>query len=108
MPPKLPRKIKRTEANVDALVAQWLRRNHPHRNWALEVKIKGNRLAPHQKKALEQVEKGTFLYKIPDQGRRNPFDYVYLGDADTFVCTVKGKDVHCDLNGGVYDYDFKI
>lgn len=104
----LPKKYKRTEARVDSLVAEKLQKKHIHRNWALEVKIKGNKVLPHQRAALKQVEAGTFLYKIPDMGQRNPFDYVYLGDADAIVCVVDGKDVVCEVNGGVIKYNFKL
>ncbi len=79
-------------------MAEKLQKIHPCRNWALEVKIKGGKLKEHQIKALKQVEDGKFLYKIPDMGRRNPFDYVCLGDADAIVCTVEGRDVACQVN----------
>ena len=106
--PELPRKNKRIEAAVDGKVAEALRKKHPHRNWALEVKIKGGRLKPHQLVALKKVENGKFLYKIPDMGQQNPFDYVCLGDADAIVCVVDKKDVHCEVNSGVMKYDFRI
>lgn len=105
---ELPKKHKRTEASVDTKVAEKLRNKHPHKNFALEVKIKGGRLKKHQKAALKQVEDGTFLYKIPDQGARNPFDIVFLGDADAIVCTVDGKKVHCQVNDGVMEYNFRL
>lgn len=106
---ELPKKMNRKEAKVDGLVANALAKKHTHRNWALEVKIKGGRLAPHQIAALKQVESGKFPpYKIVDSGSRNPFDYVYLGDADAIVCVVDGKDVECEVNGGVIKYKFKI
>lgn len=89
-------------------MAEKLRAKHTHRNWALEVKIKGNKVAPHQKAALKQVEDGKFLYKIPDMGQRNPFDYICLGDADAIVCVVDGKNVACEVNGGIIKYNFKI
>lgn len=108
MPPKLPRKNKRTEAKLDGKVAEWLRKKHPHRNWLLEVKMKGGRLLDHQKKALWQVEQGTFLWKPPDMGNRNPGDYIYLGDADAIYCVIDGKDVNCAVNGGVIKYKFKV
>jgi len=105
---ELPKKQNRAEAKVDTKVAEKLRQKHPHRNWGLEVKIKGGRLKKHQTAALKQVEDGTFLYKIPDQGARNPFDIVYLGDADAIVCVVDGKNVTCDVNGGVLTYNFRL
>ena len=107
MPP-LPRKNNRREAHLDGKVAQWLRKNHPCRNWLLEVKMKGGKFLEHQKIALRQVEAGKFLYKIPDSGSRNPADYVCLGDADAIYCVIDGKNVHCEVNGGVIKYNFTI
>lgn len=104
----LPKKHNRLEASVDMKVAEKLRAIHTHRNWALEVKMKGGKLKDHQKKALKQVEDGKFVYKIPDQGARNPFDIVYLGDADAIVCVVDGRDVECEVNGGVITRRFRI
>lgn len=107
--PELPRKNKRTESEVDTKVAEKLAKIHPVRNWALEVKIKGGTLKPHQKTYLKQVENGNFKpYKIPDMGRQNPFDYIHLGDADAIVCTVDGKNVSCSINSGVAKLNFKI
>lgn len=107
--PDLPKKVHRREAHVDSIVAEKLRLKHKHRNWALEVKMKGNKLEPHQKVALKQVENGKFMpYKLPDMGQRNPFDYFYLGDADAIVCVVDGKEVTCDVNGGVIKYKFRL
>lgn len=106
--PDLPKKHNRREAEVDSLVADKLRKKHAHRNFALEVKMKGGRLKPHQITALKQVENGKFLYKIPDMGRRNPFDIIYLGDADAIVCVVDGRNVKCDVNGGVITYNFRL
>lgn len=101
--------MNRQEAKVDGLVAEKLRQKHTHRNWCLEVKMKGGKLADHQKKALRQVEDRKFKpYKLADLGQRMPFDYIYLGDADAIVCWVDGKNVHCEVNGGVMEYDFRI
>ncbi len=106
---QLPKKMNRTEAKVDGLVAEKVAKLNMHKNWALEVKIKGGKLASHQVAALKQVQDGKFPpYKIVDSGTRNPFDYVYLGDADAIVCVVDGKDVACEVNGGVIKYKFKI
>ena len=107
--PELPRKNKRIEAKVDSLVAAKLVKLHTHRNWALEVKIKGGRLKQHQIVALKQVENGKFKpYKIPDMGQKNPFDFFYLGDADAIVCVADGRNVTCEVNSGVMKYEFKI
>lgn len=104
----LPKKIKRTEAKVDGLVAKKLVEKHTHRNWLLEVKMKGGRHLQHQKVAAKQVENGKFLWKPPDMGARNPGDYIYLGDADAIYCVVDGRNVHCEVNSGTFSYKFKI
>ncbi len=98
--PKLPKKVNRTEADLDMRVAMRLARVHPCKNWALEVKVQGGRMKQHQPVALKQVEDGVFIYKIPDMGRRNPFDFVHLGDADAIVCTIQKnkRDVVCVVN----------
>lgn len=107
MLPELPKKIKRREAAVDGKVAAWLQKHHPRKNWLLEVKMKGGKHLQHQKTASEQVKKGTFLWKPPDFGHRNPGDYIRLGDADYIYCVVDGKDVFCTVNDE-YKFHFKI
>lgn len=109
--PDLPRKNKRLEAKHGQAVALWLWKHHPHKNWAMEAKVKGGRLLKHQKVALRQVEDGKFPpQKIPDMGRQNPFDYYCLGDADAIVCVidVDKRRVHCEVNDGVTKYDFRL
>lgn len=94
---QLPKKIKRTEAKVDGPVLKWLLKNYPH-SFALEVKVKGGKLLPHQEVALKQVAKGVFGHKIPDMGQRNPFDAFGLIGADALLCVVDGKKVECSVN----------
>jgi hypothetical protein len=107
--PELPKKYKRIEADVDSKVAEKVAKIHAHRNWALEVKIKGGRLTKNQMTKLKQVENGTMKpYKIPDMGKENPFDFFFLGDADAIVCVVDGKNVSCEVNSGVFKFNFKI
>lgn len=90
----------RKEADLDARVAERVRAVHKHKNWALEVKTAKGKVQSHQAAALRQVEGGAFLYKIPDMGKRNPFDYICLGDADAIVCTIQKNlhDVVCVVN----------
>jgi len=95
--PNLPKKYKRTEAKVDGLVLKWLLKNHP-RSFALEVKMRGGKLLPHQKVALKQVSNGVFGHKIADMGRRNCFDAFGLIGADALLCVVDGKEVECRVN----------
>ena len=95
--PELPRKNKRIEANVDGLVLEWLKDNWP-KSFALEVKIRGGKILPHQRVSLAKVKKGNFAYKIPDMGRQNPFDAFCLKDADALLCVVDGRSVECSVN----------
>ncbi len=109
MPP-LPKKRNRTEAKYDGEVAKWFEKNYDH-SVALEVKVKGGSLKPHQIVALKQVSRGTFSYKIPDQGQRNPFDYVVLQGADAFIVIVDPKTRKCiakDPATGSVQFEFKI
>lgn len=100
--------MNKREADLTPKLVEKLVKRHAHRNWALEVKMKGNKLSDHQKKALKQVEDGKFTYKIPDLGQRNPFDVIHLGDADVIVCYIDGKSAHCDVNNGVWEYEFRL
>ena len=106
----LPKKMNKREAKLTPKLVEKLKKKHPFRNWVLEVKMVGNKLAEHQKKALRQVEDGKFTYKIPDLGQRNPFDVIHLGDADAIVCYIDGdtKKVACSVNGGALEYNFKL
>lgn len=93
----LPKKVKRTEADVDGKVLNWLLKNYP-RSFGYEVKVGKNKLLPHQKQVLKKIANGKFGYKIPDMGRRNPIDGFGLINGDALVCTVTGKNVSCIVN----------
>ena len=82
--PELPQKRKHREADVTPEVLLWFEKNYP-RTVALEIKVDKNKLLPHQKIALQQVEFGVFKYKLPDMGRKNPFDGFVMKNADAFV-----------------------
>lgn len=101
--------MKQIERDLDKKVADRLSKIHRHPNWALEVKYANGKLKPHQEAALKQVEDGKFLYKIPDTGKRNPFDYIRLGDADAIVCTIhkNERDVTCRVND-IYEFNMRI
>jgi len=94
MPPSLPKKHKREEAKYDDPVAEWFEKNYEN-SVALEVKVKGGKVKPHQKAALGKVAEGSFRHKLPDQGQRNPFDYFVLKGADAFVVVVDPKTKEC-------------
>lgn len=103
---ELPKKNNRREAKVDGPVLAWLLKNYPH-SFALEVKVEGGKLLPHQEAALKQVAKGKFGHKIADTGRRNPFDAFGLIDADALLCVVDGKKVECRVND-THSINFQI
>lgn len=90
MLPLLPKKRQHKEADITPAVMSWFEKNYP-RTVALEIKIKGNKLLPHQTIALKQVEFGTFKFKIPDTGRKLPFDAFVLKNADAFVVVCDGR-----------------
>lgn len=102
--------MKRREAEIQLRVAKKLQERHRHRCWLLEVKTVKGKQKPHQKVAQKQVENGTFLWKPPDQGNKNPADYIYLGDADYILCseTSTKNEIVCQVNGGVMEYKFRI
>lgn len=107
--PDLPKKLNRREADIQHAVATKLREKHRHRNWILEVKVKGGRQKAHQKTVQKQVENGKFLYKFADMGREMPGDYLCLDDADYILCTEdRSRNVTCLVNGGVIEYRFRI
>ena len=84
MLPNLPKLRKHKEKNITPDVVEWFTRNWK-RNFVLEIKTKKGKIKPHQISALKQVEGGNFVYKIPDTGRRNPFDVIGIKDADPFI-----------------------
>lgn len=105
--PSLPKIYKRKEAKITPKVFAWLEKNYPH-SCAVEVKIKGSELKPHQKIALSQVDKGNFSYKIPDMGRSNPFDGFVLKNADALVVVCEGRKCQVEDVGGNYLFAFKV
>lgn len=105
--PSLPKKYRRAEAKIDSLVGEWFDKNY-HRNWAVEVKIKGGKIKEHQDLALKEVQSGKFWWKIPDMGRRNPFDLFGLKDADAFVVTCDGLSCEAvGYNGQSFSFKLK-
>lgn len=99
--PKLPRLLHKKEADITPWVIEWFKKNWPV-SVALEIKVKGGKLKHHQKLALGQVKYGAFGFKIPDTGRRNPFDAFVLSGADAFIVECDGKKcVAKDLQGNI-------
>lgn len=85
----------------------WFRKNY-FRSCAIEVKIRGGKLKDHQEAALKQVQSGVFSYKIPDMGRRNPFDVFVLKEADAFVVVCNGNKCHAHCIDESKSFDFTI
>ncbi len=105
MLPILPKARKHKEADITPLVKEWFVKNYP-RSVALEIKVKGGRLKPHQAVALQQVQDGVFSFKIPDMGRLNPFDVFVLKDADAFEVWCDGNMCHAKgYNGKEFDFN---
>jgi hypothetical protein len=107
--PKLPRQLKKREAEITPRVIAWFQANYTH-SVALEVKVKGQKLKEHQALALHTVASGSFAYKIPDTGRRNPFDAFVLKDAHPFAveCEKDGICTAFSLKKGVANLRFCI
>lgn len=67
-----------------------------HETCAIEIKhakgmtLYANSIQPHQRDALLRAKHGILRYKIPDMGRRNPFDGVILASIPAFVVVVYG------------------
>ena len=108
MLPELPKTLNRKEAKIQKPIADYLFKKYPHPNWLLEVKVKGGRQKPHQKVAQKQIENGKFLYKFADMGREVPGDYICGKDMDYLLCTADGRNVTCEVNGGVNTFKFKV
>lgn len=105
--PNLPKQYKRKEAKIDSKVLDWFFYNYPD-DVAIEVKIKGNKTLEHQDVALNQVQSGAFKFKIPDMGRRNPFDGVVLKKAKGFVVTCDGNKCVAYRIDGQETFDFSL
>lgn len=88
MLPNLPKKYNREEARITPRVIKWFVENYS-KSCVLEIKVGKNKILPHQKIALQQVQGGSFSWKIPDTGTKNPFDSFILKNADAFlvICT---------------------
>ena len=92
--PDLPRQLNKREAEVTPRVINWFEKNYP-RSVAVEIKVGKNKTKSHQDLALKEVQDGVFSYKIPDLGRKNPFDFFTLKNADAFVVTCNLEEREC-------------
>lgn len=105
--PPLTKQYNREESKFDGPVIDWFEENYPF-SCAIECKTKRGRLEPHQKITLDKVQNGKFGWKIPDMGRRNPFDGFTLKGAHAFVVVCEGKSCHASRIDDRYEFDFKI
>lgn len=105
--PDLPKKRKHKEADITPAVIKWFEINYPY-TCALEIKVKGGKAKAHQLSALQKVHDGFFAYKIPDMGRKNPFDAFILRKAKAFVVTCDGSDCEAkEMNGSWFRFKIK-
>ena len=90
----LPKGLNKKEADITPKVMEWFRENYP---WtaAIEIKVNKNKLKDHQYASLNEVASGLFSFKIPDSGRRNPFDFVILRDAKALVVICNTEERKC-------------
>ncbi len=105
--PPLPKRYNRKESKVDDLVDDWFYFNYPY-SYAVEVKVKGNKALPHQVLALKEVQDGAFSYKLPDMGRRNPFDIFGIKGGHGFVVTCEGLSCEAVRIDNKSKFTFKI
>lgn len=103
----LPRKLKKKEALKTPAIMDWFVQNYPH-SVAVEVKIKGNKVKPHQNAALEQIVYSKFKYKLPDMGRQNPFDFVVLKEDTHAIIVVYDEGLctaYCKNNKNIFIFN---
>jgi len=107
MLPPLNKLYKRSEAKIDTPVLEWFANNYPY-SVAIEVKVGKGKLLPHQELALNEVQDGEFYYKIPDMGRKNPFDGFVLKGAHAFKVVCTGKNCRATRIDDHVEFDFKL
>lgn len=83
--PPLKKILDKKEQKQDPAIRKWLEKNWK-KSFAYELKIKGNNLLDHQKRALWKVKKGHFVARFSDSAvGKIPFDGFGLVDADALV-----------------------
>jgi len=115
MKEKLPRVLKKREADITPKIKEWIKNNLG--TCAVEIKITDTDTCPpsalktHQKQALHTVKHGKLTHKIADMGRRNVFDIFQLYKCPAYVIVHFSKhkitlviDVD-EWNGARYDQE---
>ena len=90
---ELPRVLRKREAQKTSNILL-------HFNYTCAIEIKqtrtdtlyANSIQPHQRDALLAAKHGVLRYKIPDMGRRNPFDGIILAGVPAFVVVAYGDN----------------
>jgi hypothetical protein len=88
MLPKLPRVLKKVEAQRTHEIMKMLLRTHG--TCVFEVKRRGNKLKPHQLASLKAAasDKGM-CWKIRDDGSIQPFDGFCARNANAFIVWIE-------------------
>lgn len=88
MMPPLPRVLKKKEAHHTPAIMKMMLQKYG--TCAVEVKRRGNKVLPHQMKALKAVtSKEGFAWKLPDYGNRNPFDFFCMKNIPSFIVWIE-------------------
>ena len=95
MLPKLPKFKNQKEADITPHVLAWFLEYY-NGSPLIEIKIKGNKLLPHQKKALYEANNGGFAFKLPDMGRKMPADAFIAREGFLVVCEERNCEAYKD------------
>lgn len=105
MLPELTQIKNKREAKITPRIIKWFE-EHYSGSVALEIKIGNTRVLPHQKTALRQVQSGVFSMKLPDTGRKMPFDVFILKRANSFVVRCNGNACTAyDMDGSTISFE---
>ena len=86
---------------------KWFENNY-YKTVCVEVKLKKGKLYDHQPIALKQVVENRFSHKLPDTGRRNPFDFIVVRNADAFIVYVEKRHCIAYTYDMVYCFEFDV
>ena len=96
IPEKIPKSRKHDEADLTPAIMNWFDKNYDHENnVAVEIKITGGKVKPHQFSALIQIIKGIFKWKPADKKVLNPFDFILLRKCDAYIVWADKETKKC-------------
>ena len=87
------------EAKFNSAFRDWLK-EHPMPSGAFEIKqtttdsLSFDSLKEHQLWALLTVKNNQLIFKIPDVGYQNPFDFFYFNKAEAYI-VIKYPEFFC-------------